>query len=330
MWTDHRVSLRSWRGILVLAAATLLAGCESAGLAPIEQKSTSAQHLAKPQGQPAVPPVPAAPPRTHRVAAGETLYAIAWRYGLDARDLGRWNRLDDFNRIFVGQELTLRAPAASPATPVSALRRPDVPTVAKLQAPRPLPLTTKPPTRDAAEAGAKESAPAEVTAPKPGATNATEMKAPSTASAEKSSDKPVDKEAEAPATNDGVARNAGGIAWQWPASGKGRRAVAATGAAGLDIKGERGQSVLAAADGQVVYSGNGLRGYGQLIIIKHNDTYLSAYAHNDKLLVGEGTKVKAGQAIAQMGDSESEGVMLHFEIRKAGVAVEPTQYLPPR
>ncbi len=99
---------------------------------------------------------------------------------------------------------------------------------------------------------------------------------------------------------------------------------------GIDIGGNLGQPVIAAADGQVVYAGSGLRGYGNLLIIKHNDTYLSAYAHNRRLLVDEGESVKGGQRIAEMGSSGTDKVMLHFEIRRNGTPVDPMGYLPRR
>jgi lipoprotein NlpD len=121
------------------------------------------------------------------------------------------------------------------------------------------------------------------------------------------------------------------LKWTWPATGGVKTAASPLiGNRGLEIRGKRGDPVRAAADGQVVYSGSGLRGYGQLIIIKHNDIFLSAYAHNEKLLAAEGANVKAGQEIAEMGDSETKDVMLHFEIRRDGKAVEPLKYLPQR
>lgn len=116
--------------------------------------------------------------------------------------------------------------------------------------------------------------------------------------------------------------------WVWPAHGTLLNYASAAARNGIDIAGRRGQPVVAAAAGRVVYAGSGLRGYGRLIIIKHNETYLSAYAHNDKLYVKEGEVVKAGQHIADMGDSGAERVALHFEIRKRGVPVDPLQYLP--
>jgi lipoprotein NlpD len=131
----------------------------------------------------------------------------------------------------------------------------------------------------------------------------------------------------------GATRNAGGITWQWPASGKilgGFQAGSGGDGAGVDIAGNVGDPVRAAASGTVVYSGNGLIGYGELIIIKHNDTYLSAYGHNTRRLVKEGDRVGAGQEIALMGASGAPRVELHFEIRKDGKPVDPLGYLPDR
>ena len=99
---------------------------------------------------------------------------------------------------------------------------------------------------------------------------------------------------------------------------------------GVDIMGQRGQAIVASASGKVVYSGSGLRGYGKLIIIKHNKTYLSAYAHNDRILVKEGQSVSKGQKIAEMGNSDADQVKLHFEVRRQGKPVDPLKYLPPR
>lgn len=122
------------------------------------------------------------------------------------------------------------------------------------------------------------------------------------------------------------------ISWQWPVNGKiiGSYSATDTGKKGVDIAGTRGQAVAAAADGRVVYSGNGLRGYGNLVIIKHNETFYSAYAHNDRLRVQDDAVVKKGQQIADMGSSGTNMVMLHFEVRRDGKPVDPLQYLPKR
>ena len=129
-----------------------------------------------------------------------------------------------------------------------------------------------------------------------------------------------------------VAPIASNVAWQWPTSGNVIQGFSNSdgGNKGIDISGSRGQAVKAAASGRVVYAGNALRGYGNLIIIKHNDDFLSAYAHNDKILVSDQQEVKAGQEIAKMGSSGTNNVKLHFEIRYKGKSVDPTRYLPRR
>ena len=120
------------------------------------------------------------------------------------------------------------------------------------------------------------------------------------------------------------------VRWVWPTQGKTKSAATVSGSKGIEIHGAKGQAVIAAAPGTVVYSGSGLRGYGELIIIKHNETYLSAYAHNDTRLVPEGRRVNAGELIARMGDTDAKDVMLHFEIRRNGKAVDPLKFLPKR
>ncbi len=124
----------------------------------------------------------------------------------------------------------------------------------------------------------------------------------------------------------------GPLHWDWPTSGTIAQSFQgnAEGKKGIDIAGRRGQMVRAAAPGQVVYSGSGLIGYGKLIIIKHNETFLSAYAYNDRLLVGENDVVKEGQKIAEMGGTGAQDAVLHFEIRRNGKPVDPVKYLPKR
>ena len=142
---------------------------------------------------------------------------------------------------------------------------------------------------------------------------------------------PVATEENTTATNANViAPIASNVAWQWPATGNIIQGFSNSdgGNKGIDIAGSRGQAVKAAAAGRVVYAGNALRGYGNLIIIKHNDDFLSAYAHNDKILVADQQEIKAGQEIAKMGSSGTNAVKLHFEIRYKGKSVDPTRYLP--
>lgn len=284
----------------LLLGGALLAGCASQEPAPIEGKGAATPPVQRSVRPPLVrAPKPGAnAPEVYRVVSGDTLYSIAFRFGVDPHRIAEWNSLANPNRIFVGQELRLRprqalraAGGATPAPPAAAPTPPLPSPPATPSAPR---VAAVPPSSTAPQAAP--------VAPSPAPTMAVT----------------------------GGTRNAGGVNWTWPASGKTRRAIAVSGSEGLEILGTRGQPVLAAGAGQVVYSGNGLRGYGQLIIIKHNDTFLSAYAHNDKLLVAEGTRVNAGQQIAEMGDSEASEVMLHFEIRKSGKAVGPLQFLPQR
>jgi lipoprotein NlpD len=122
------------------------------------------------------------------------------------------------------------------------------------------------------------------------------------------------------------------VRWHWPHSGTVIANFSSSGKVnkGIDIAGNPGDSVKAAADGSVVYAGNGLLGYGNLIIVNHNEHYLSAYAHNRKILVKEGEGVKAGQVIAELGSTGTDKPKLHFEIRKNGNPVDPSRYLPRR
>ena len=120
------------------------------------------------------------------------------------------------------------------------------------------------------------------------------------------------------------------IAWIWPAQGSLIAGFDEAKNKGFDIAGKAGDPVIASADGRVVYSGAGLRGYGNLIILKHNNTFLTAYAHNQTLLVKEDQSVKKGQKIAEMGNSDADRVKLHFEIRRQGKPVDPARYLPPK
>ncbi len=235
-------------------------------------------------------------PSAHTVSSGETLYSIALRYDSDYHELARLNGLDSSYTIHPGQRLRLRgAPvrvrAAKPVPPVKT----------------PADNTSKP----------ANKAPTK----KPGiATDPTLV---------------VKKSDAAPAAQVAMtdkSRASASLTWGWPARGAILGAFGAKGVAGkgLDIAGKRGDSVLAAAAGTVVYAGSGLVGYGKLLIIRHDDNYISAYAHNDRFLVKEGDSVKLGQAIAEMGASGTDREKLHFEIRERGKPVDPVRFLPAR
>lgn len=209
----------------------------------------------------------------YKVRRGETLYSIAWRYGLDYRDLAALNHLSSSSHILSGQIIYLRRPAYNAAHPTSIMTKPQYP-------------------RAATQTFNKRSL-----------------------------SKPYFESAKEP--------NATVTYWQWPAVGRVIGSYSAINK-GINIAGQRFEPVYASAAGKVVYSGNGLRGYGNLIIIKHNSTFLTAYAHNTKNLVTEGESVRIGQVIAEMGDTGARRVMLHFEIRRSGLPVDPLDYLTPR
>ncbi|HET9114430.1 MAG TPA: peptidoglycan DD-metalloendopeptidase family protein [Burkholderiales bacterium] len=258
----------------------------------------------------------------HIVKKGDTLYSIALQYGLDYRELAAWNHLDDLNRIRIGQSLYVTAPSA-PA--VTAAKSADdagssaIATPLALAAPGTIVAT------QALPAGNTITQPVAVRLPYSKAALAQIGKQEAGA---QPAPQPATGANELPGSDSKTA-NDSGIDWVWPAKGP---LLARFGNAdadkGINIGGQRDQPVYAAAAGKIVYSGSGLHGYGKLLIIKHNAIYLTAYAHNDQLLVKEGQTVSRGQKIAEMGDSDADRVELHFEVRKMGKPVDPLIYLP--
>jgi lipoprotein NlpD len=244
---------------------------------------------------------PVSDAETYVVKRGDTLYQIALDHGQDWRDIAQWSALEDANQLRVGQVLRVRRPGSAP--PVAGQTDTGVAQTAPITGPAPIaprPLGTPAPATPG-------TPPAAVVVPTPPTVPA----APATAA--KPSDAPGEK-----------------IDWAWPAAGKVIENFNETRNKGLDIAGTPGDPVLAAADGKVVYSGSGLRGYGNLIILKHNNTYLSAYAHNRAMLVKEGQSVRRGQKIAELGQTDAESPRLHFEIRRQGKPVDPSGFLPSR
>ncbi len=294
----------------------------------------------------------------YTVAPGDTLYSIAFAHGMDVRTLAAENNIPPPYVIHPGQLLKLQpspiagATVAAGGTAVAGAPASQVPTGVPA-APVFGPVTTQTMTANGvAPAQSSAAAPpkpvfgpvttqtmtASGVAPATGASTATVANAPTAAAAPPpiaaSAAPPVTSPVAAEATPPpGATRTVAGISWRWPASGDvvgGFHSGSGGDGAGVDIAGSVGDPVRAAASGTVVYSGNGLIGYGELIIIKHNDTYLSAYGHNSRRLVKEGQHVDAGQEIALMGASGAPRVELHFEIRKDGKPVDPLDYLPPR
>ena len=196
----------------------------------------------------------------HEVKKGDTLYSISFRYGVDFKQLARWNRISSPYTIFPGQRIRLVPPAGSSSRVARTAKTPTKKTTTSK--PKPKLAAAKPPGN-----------------------------------------------------------------WQWPVKGKLLQKFSAQNK-GIDISAAQGSPVVAASAGKVVYAGNGLRGYGNLLIIKHNRTYFSAYAHNHRLVVKEGATVKAGQKIAEVGASGTDTVKLHFEIRKDGNPEDPLKFLP--
>ena len=278
---------------LALLVAVLVAGCSARPRAVVVERSLEQR-----------PPAPVvssreSAPREYVVQRGDTLFGIAFRHGLDHRDIARWNRLESAHLIYPGQRLVLSGPAAE--TGVAARR----PAEAPREPPRNAIASGPPPPQSG------------VTAPQPPATTTPPARPPAST--------PPARPAAAPA-------GGGAVVWRWPTEGQLLTTFSAGDPTrqGVDIVGSAGQPVLAAADGEVVYSGAGLVGYGELIIIKHSDTWLSAYGHNRKRLVAEGQRVKAGQQIAEMGRSGASRDMLHFEIRRNGRPTDPLALLPRR
>ena len=262
----------------------------------------------------------------HVVVRGDTLYGIAFRNGLDYRDLARWNGIVAPYTIYPGQRLRLSGGAMAvtsvpPPRQSGSVSRPTVTPAA------PTPATPTPAPTPAGATTVTAGGPAPVPA-----TTTRNAASPAATAASGSANPSAAMPATTPVVATSASRTAQGIAWRWPATGQlvARFVAGDQTRQGIGIAGSTGQPVVAAADGEVVYSGSGLIGYGELIIVKHGGDFLSAYGHNRRRLVNEGQVVKAGQQIAEMGRTGASRDMLHFEIRRNGKPVDPLGFLPPR
>lgn len=293
-------SLVAWA--CVASATVFLVGCGSTSVnrAPVEDRGTSAgtsQSSGQTTGTPAIDPktLPGyenmGKPGYYTVKPGDTLIRIGLEYGQSWKDIARWSNLENANVIEVGQVLRVVPPTASGSTETVATR----------------PVTPATPASGA-------SAPKTAASGTPAASTPAATPAP----------------APAPAPTPAPAAGGDDLNFMWPASGSLLAGFDEARNKGYDIGGKAGDPVLAAADGRVVYAGAGLRGYGNLIILKHNNTFLTAYAHNQTLLVKEDQNVRKGQKIAEMGSTDTDRVKLHFEIRRQGKPVDPSRYLPSR
>jgi len=283
------------RYVLFLLLAGLLTACAPhTARAPVGDRSTGPLHN----------------PGFHTVRRGETLYSVAFLYGYEVSQLAAWNGIKPPYTIYKGQRLRLRSPPVPAAT-------------------RPVPRSAPKPRPPAAVSKVSPSVPKTrpVAASRPKTTVSPAAAAPPA---------PPVAVAHAPAVQVKKAPHvmppSNRLSWSWPARGPLLKSFdpGSEGRKGINIGGRSGQPVRAAAAGKVVYSGSGLGGYGRLIILKHNKEFLSAYAHNRKLIANEGQWVEKGQEIALMGNSGTDRVQLHFEIRKQGRPVDPLRYLPRR
>ena len=265
---------------------------------------------------------------TYKVNKGDTMFLIAYLTGMDVKDLASMNNMKEPYSLSVGQ--TLKISNCSTKTVTTTV---PVKTTAPAAPAAPAePEVTYTPGANGTQIGSDgtvigpiKSGVATGGASTPAFTNNTpSTPVTTTTQVETTNNTPVNANVVAP-----VASN---VAWQWPTQGNVIQGFSNSdgGNKGIDISGSRGQAVKAAASGRVVYAGNALRGYGNLIIIKHNDDFLSAYAHNDKILVSDQQEVKAGQEIAKMGSTGTNAVKLHFKIRYKGKSVDPVRYLPRR
>ena len=308
---------RSWLAGVMLVGALVIAGCAAPrGPVPVEDRGTMSQApgAAPGSGVPGGPPITTdasgkplpgienyGKPGYYAVRPGDTIRRIGIETGQAWQNIVRWNNLDNPDLIEVGQVLRVIPPTGATASAADAGTRP----------------VAQPIVAPATSAAAAAAAATAASTTPPGAATAAPAAKPPT---------PVTASPTPPAAASGDED----VGWIWPAQGSLIAGFDEAKNKGLDISGKAGDSVLAAADGRVVYAGAGLRGYGNLIILKHNNTYLSAYAHNQALLVKEDQTVRKGQKIAEMGNSDADRVKLHFEIRRQGKPVDPARYLPAR
>lgn len=315
-----RLEKFTFRLQLITIAAALVVGCSSSGSrAPIVEHGTEREiareaKLKKPAAPIAAPATKVVPrdkdgrPQIYVVQKGDTLYSIAFNYGLDYREIAELNNIQNHDIIHVGKELRLSSASASTVVNKTIVESKPLDVPVKSQ-----PKVTKLPYTEQAVAQIEKI---QENPQKPEPVMVTKIQP-----------KP---EIKPEAKVDGITDDDGSaLEWSMPTSGTLISEFSeAASRKGIDIAGKLGQAIVASSAGKVVYSGSGLRGYGKLVIIKHNKAYLSAYAHNDQLLVKEGQNVNKGQKIAEMGSTDTDQVSLHFEIRHFGKPVDPAKYLP--
>jgi lipoprotein NlpD len=321
--------MNATRLVLVLLLP-VIAGCASHAPAPVEDRGRGPAAEKPKLAVPAVLVATDSRPGFHTVKKGETLYSIALDSGQDYKDVAAWNNLDNPNLIRIGQQLRVSPPdngAVAVAKPVISSAPVEIRPAAPGSSGAGSSISTNTETLKREPKGGKlawsddalaKARQGDVTA-KPA-----EAKPEAKPAEVKPAEKPAEKAPERPplAGDD--------VEWIWPANGKLLAQYAEGGSKGVDIAGKAGDPVLAAASGVVSYAGTGLRSYGNLVVLRHNATYLSVYAHNSKLLVKEKDTVAKGQKIAEMGSTDAESPRLHFEIRREGKPADPQKFLPVR
>ena len=343
---SHKLIQHSVIGFLMV----LLAACESNPPAPVIERTPQ---TSKPKPLPEIKPVAGAKdwrPNSHLVKKGETLFGIGLEYGLDYKEIAAANNIAAPYPIKIGQKIDLSGfktkPTTATETNKSEVSKNDDGVVITPMKTEPAVIGNK--VGDKAITDAKPTVLAAVPAVTPVLSEPKAVREPYSIEAlNRATPKPIGtKPAEAKLTEtkpaatkpsdikpgetkpaDTNASDDESIAWVWPAQGAVVASFNEASNKGLDIAGKTGQAISAASSGKVIYSGSDLRGYGKLVIIKHNKTYLSVYAHNSKIVVKEGQVVSAGQKIAEMGNTDANSVKLHFEIRRLGKSVDPARYL---
>lgn len=312
------------RLIFTVTSSFLLVACMSQAPVPAVDRNTPTQ--SRSSAQTTLPPGAG----YYTVKRGDSLYRIALDNGQDHRDIAAWNNITNINAIKEGQVLRIAPPNAAEAS---------VGVVANPVASGPLlesrsldaaPLTSPAATVAPIAIGSLKREPKVGKEPY---SDEAFSRLNNLADAPKAVESKQDTKPELAtitATAPVLVPGPDDVTWAFPSSGKLSAPYSESGNKGLDFSGKLGDPVLAAADGKVVYAGAGLRGYGELVIIKHNATYLSAYAHNRKILVKEKDQVTRGQRIAEMGNSDADAVKLHFEIRKQGKPIDPAPFMPKR
>lgn len=312
-----------------LMVAGVVAGCASSTPAPVvDRPSTTtaptaplprAQQTPTP-GSTATAPSPSAGSQIYVVKRGDTLYSIALDNGLDYRELALWNRLDDPSRIQVGQTLRLMPPEERSAVQVGSSRAPG-----SIES---RPLESRP--QEAARASASDAAlktePKAQRLPYTQQNAAAAVNNPPPAAQPQPAAKPAPARPEPPQAADPDAADA--IEFAWPARGRVIGEFSEPRNKGIDIAGRPGDPVVAAAAGRVTYTGTGIPGMGKLIVIRHDNNYLTIYAHNREVLVKEQQTVVRGQRIAELGSTDSDTPKLHFEIRRGARPIDPRKFLP--